>query len=310
MSGQSDNGTASSLLEQLRRIFEEANPIDMEEANLIASGFMGAYNSAPQEDLGGLSPEQVYSLTRPDWLGRSVQMNDDLTHEEASKSELVHNAAVLLHAVMILGSVKATTTGAFNRKFANQMLDEMLFPEGVRESVRRVCKVVNQRDVPHLELLRHLLPAAGLLLFRKGEFRLTRKAKDLLNANRAGELYALLFQTYVTRINFAAGDWLPDAPGVQHCFGFSLYQIHRCANEWVEIADIARSLFLPAVIDQLPALSFAESDATYARNRIVRPLEQFALISVEREDPYKTVARIRKSPLFDRFLRFELRPIG
>ncbi len=211
--------------ELLRREIERRRPRSLEEANRIAAEVCERYNRTPQEELGGLSPMQVHALTSDDWMDRALSLNANLEVEDLAAAPLLQNARRVLAVLDELGGAKATATGAFNRKIAARMFEEFTIEEDKREFLRKYHKVFNQGDVPYLELLRHLLPQAGLLLYRKGEFRLTKRARALLAPASTGELYRLIFRTLFTRFNLAAMDRLPAAPQVQRFIGFALYQM-------------------------------------------------------------------------------------
>lgn len=190
-------------------------------------------------------------------MDESLTLNDRLSLQDLSESPLFQNARRTLLAVRELGVVKATATGSFNRKFTSQMFEEFMIAPPDREMTLRYNKVLNQTDAPFLLLLRHLLPAAGLLSYRKGEFQLTKRASTLLVDSHAGALNALLFRKFFLRINLAGFDRLPDAPQIQNTVGYAFYQISRWTDSWFDLADIAPGLFLPAVLDSLPAFSWS-----------------------------------------------------
>ncbi len=308
-SSNEDGRPVNPVTELLRREIERRRPRSIEEANRIAAEVSQRYNRTSQRELGGMSPEQAYSLTQPGWMDKAVTLNDRLTLQDLSGSPLFQNARSLLLTVQELGAVKSTATGAFNRKFAARMFEEFAVAAPIREMTLRHNKVLNQNDVPFLELYRHLLPQAGLLLFRKGEFRLVKRTNTLLTESSAGDLFRLLFRTLFLRINLEALDRLPEAPQVQHTIGFSLYQMSRMAESWIELADIAPSLLLPTILRSLPVLSWSQdASLNYVRSRILRPLKDFGLIEYESDYPWNSPERVRKSGLFNQFIQFNLPP--
>jgi hypothetical protein len=297
------------IVDLLRREIERRQPASIDEANVIAAEVSQRHNRTVQDEMGDTSPEQAHTLIRPGWMEQALALNDRISLQELAAAPLLQNARRVLLAARELGVVGATATGAFNRKFASRMFEEFEIPAIKREFTLRYNKVINQRDVPFLELFRDMLPQAGLLLFRKGVFRLTKRANGLLADSAIGELYALLFRTFFLQINLAALDGLPDASQVQDTIGFAFYQISRRADSWTEVADIAPKLFLPAVRDSLPSLPALECSAyDYARIRILRSLKDFGLLEYEPDHPWTSPERIRKSSLFDRFIRFTLPP--
>jgi hypothetical protein len=299
------NPLADLLLEELKR----RQPRSIGHANQIAIEVTGRYNQTPQRELGGMSPDQASLISRPDWMDEAITLNVRLALDDLSGATLFQNARRLLLTIRASGVVKSTATGAFNRKFATQMFEEFVISASNREMTLRYNKVLNQNDIPYLALLRHLLPQAGLLLFRKGEFRLTKRATGLLGESTAGELFALLFRTLILRINLSALDSLPEVPQVQQTIGFAFYQIHKRADSWTELAVIVPDLFLPAVLKLLPALSWSQDvPMNYVQSRILRPLKDFGLMEYDPEHLWKSPDRVRKSRLFNQFIQFHLPP--
>jgi hypothetical protein len=301
-----ENPVADILMREIDRL----QPRSIEEMNLIARDVSDRYNRTAQPEIGGLSPEQVSKLIYGDWLGSAVVLNEQLTLAELAGAPILVNGRRLLNALGQMGTAKATATGAFNRKFATQMFTEFDINTRTRESAVRLNKVFNQIDVPYLEMLRHLLPQAGLLLFRKGEFRLTKRAIGLLPENKAGELFALLFRTLLLRFNLAALDGLPEAPALQHTAGYTLYQLSKRANDWLEVPGCGMSLLLPKVVEELPELSWTPVNGSasdrFCDIRMVMKFRDMGLIEYDNARSWPSPDRFRKAPLFDRFLSFNL----
>jgi hypothetical protein len=290
---------------------DRRQPRSIDQANAIAAEVSDRYNRTPQNAMGGVSPEQACVLIYGEWMDRSMELNHRLSVQDLVQVPLFQNARRLLGAVRELESVEATATGAFNRKLASRMFEEFDMPALERDVTARYNKVLNQDDVPYLELLRHLLPLAGLLLYRKGEFKVTKRANTLMADAAAGELFALLFRNLLLRINLSALDRLPAAPAVQNAIGFSLYQLGKRANEWVALNDLAPHLFLPTVLRLLPAgPHWQDTPVVYSRVRILRPLEHVGLVEFQKEDSWLSPNVLRKSSLFDQFIQFHLPPLA
>jgi hypothetical protein len=308
VNGKSDR-PALPASEQLKREIQRRKPRTIEEANKIADEVRERYNRTPQVELGGVSPEEAYALTRPDWIDTALTLNDELSLEDLSEAKIFQNARRTLLVIQELGAAKATASGAFNRKFATRMFEEFVMSDNTRKSILHVNKVLNQDDVPFLTLFRHLLTKAGLLLFSKGEFRLTKKGGALLAESAAGELCVLLFRTLLLQINLGAMDGLPEAMQVQRCIGFSMYQISRKADNWISFDDLVPILFLPAIRDSLPPSTWSPDPApSYAELRVLRPLKDFGLLEIEKKDRWGSPSRVRKTRLFDKLIQFNLPP--
>jgi hypothetical protein len=296
-----------SLFESLQKMIDELQPDSLEEMNLLAGSTFEDYNNLPQADLQGMSPNQVFELTRNGWIRDALVLNEQVTLLDLASSELFRNARHTLISIQEMGVAKATATGAFNRKFATQMFSGFVIDEVRRESLTRLNKVFNQNDVPYLTLFRYLLPTAGLLSYRKGEFRVTKRGQVLTKESAAGELHALLFRTFFDKISLAAMDHLPEAPHVQHSVGFTLFQVGKWSDEWHDIEGLPEKLFLPAVLGSLPDLPWREdSGASFLEARVLRHLEDLGLLELEKTGKWGSLKRVRKTALFDMLIRFNL----
>jgi len=302
------DSAARLISEMLKAEFDRLKPKTIEEANTIAHSLQDRYNRMPQNELGGLSPEQVTVLLSHGLLDSPGTLDESLTVEDLAGVRMFHNAACLLTTLRELGPTKATATGAFNRMIAARMFERFQIDESDRRYVTTYKRIINQGDVPHLELLRHLTVVAGLVLFRHRELKITRRGETLLQPARAGELFALLFRRMFQRLNLAAFDGMPDAPIVQHHIAFALYQIGRRANDWVNVDDVAPHLFLPSALPLLTPRFDGDPVPSYAYLRYVRWLREFGLVEVENESSFREPRRFRKTALFDRFIAFDLPP--
>ncbi len=287
--------------ELVQREINRLKPRSAREAELIAADVVQRYNRTPQDELGGMSPEQVRALISVDWMGEAVVLNDKLTLRDLSTAPLFLNARMLLAAIHELGSVKATKTGAFNRKVAARMLHEFVLTEYIQLFMRGYYKAPNQRDVPFLELLRYLLPAAGLLLYRNGEFRVTKKGATLLAGSSAGDLYTLLFRTYWTKLDQNGFDLLPQLD-IQGGLGLALYQMSTRLRTWVEIEEVSPNLLLPMILRVMPDFPYSAGPTMYASARLLTPLKNFGLLECDDIALIESPRRTRVSDLFDRFL--------
>ena len=301
---------ANPIVDQIRREVERRKPGSIDEMNAIAAEVSGRHNRTAQSDLGGVSPEQAHRLIRPGWMDDVIELNDKLSAQDLAAVSLFQNAIRLLQALRELAVVKATASGAFNRKFVLRMFEEFDLSAIARGVIQQRIKALNQDDLPPLRILRHLLPMAGLVLYRNGEFRLTKQGANLLADTAAGQLYVQIFRTFFLKLNLGALDGLPQADVVQTSIGYAFYQISQLAEGWSDVGDIAPKLFLPAFRESLPTCSRLESPARrYAELRILRHLKEFGLVDLEPDRLLTGPTRTRKSVLFDRFIRFNLPPL-
>jgi len=298
--------------EDLGRIFETHKFATLEEANEAVQQIAAAYNNRPREEFSGFSPAQVRRLLMSDWEGpdSALRLNENLPPAAVADARFFFNARTFLDALADAGGVKATQTGNLNRKFVQQMIDALRWPEDFVYMLEFLCKARNEQDVNRLHFLRVILDCAGLVRKRKGMFHITRKGEALLAEENAGALYALLFHAHFHKFNLAYMDGYPECGALQGQMTFSLAVLDRLAGDWSPWDDLVPRLILPAVRHEIEAWDKEHFLAGMARLRIIEPLEAFGLIecdcAVDVTPILPKLTRIRTTHLFDQFIRIEL----
>lgn len=155
-----------------------------------------SYNSTPQSELGGLSPDVVHQLLNGDWKRKgALRLNESLTSDELESSPMFADARTILAYVKAEGPIKATARGYFARPAVAALLPHLrlpILPDGWHEEEAPH----DEGDVYWLPILRLVLTFAGLLERRKG-VRITLAGTELLRRENSGRLYALLFRTFL-----------------------------------------------------------------------------------------------------------------
>lgn len=296
----------------------DANPhATLDDLNAALARRVARYNQTPQRELGGLSPSQVRALIDDDWEGNGpVRLNAALSLDDLAGSRTLANARAFLGLLVDRDGLGATTTGSLNRAAVAALLERIELPGTIFDELPPDRKVINEGDVRALHHLRVVLELAGLVRRRKGAFQATRKARELLEPGRAGELFTLLFRTHFRTFNLAYVDRAPEAPGFQRTIAFSMHRFARVGGEWARPEELVDRLVLPAVRDELPVrtLRFGQDAVAWddlaiiIETRLLRPLAGFGLAEsreVRVDGSVLPHYAYRKSPLFDRFLQFE-----
>lgn len=280
----------------------------LEEAQAYLERKTREYNEAPQEELGGLSPAEAHALLVGDWESEGpLRLADDLALDELASAPLLVNARTVLAAGAEGKGIKATTAGNLSRKFVGEMLERTRWPDVTPEEIREYNKVVNEQDFWHLHILRVLLGLAGLLRRQKGFFRTTHRGRGLQQEHAAGALMAHLFRIFFRKLNLAyLSRYQDEDPDLQHTVAFTLYRLPLTAEEWRDAEDLVPLVLLPVAHMPRPT-PFGDPAGTELHVRVLRPLEWFGLL--ERRDlpgeiPILPRHEYRKTPLFDRFVRF------
>lgn len=134
----------------------------------------------------------------------------------------------------------------------------------------------------------------------------------LLENSRAGELNALLFRTLFREFDLRALDRGSGHPGLQQTVALSFYKLRTEARDWAFAEALAESAWMPDARDPMNAWEAENVDLRFYsfRHRVLDPLVQFGLLqkrTVPGAERWKDRVQYRCTPLYDRFLRFEVR---
>jgi hypothetical protein len=309
-----------SLMREAQAAAEEAlqeelarNPgATLDELNAALQERALTMNHRAQQGMGGLSPDQVRRLVDDSWEARgAVRLNLALSPDDLASSRTWHNARVFLRYLEDHGPVRATATGNLSRATVQDLVEAMRWPEGFVEDLHEYNKVLNELDVFPLHVLRLVLDLAGLIKRRSGKFSLTRRGGEMLADERSGELFVLLFRTTFRKLNLGYLDRNEPIPDFQHTLAYVLYRLSRVADAWERPEELIGRVVLPYLRARLPPEPYYDPLALVLELRLLRPLEGFGLIekrvagNAERAYPRHAY---RKTPLYDRFLRFHLPP--
>jgi hypothetical protein len=302
---------------ELQSIFDElsrAGPFaSIEEMNRLVAARTRDYNATPQAELGGLSPDEMSQLLYGDWASQgALRLNDALSLSDLRGAAILADARTLLDFVAHEGPLKETTAGNLPRAVVAALLPRLRMPAQRRIAVDiGEPPPLNEGDVSWLPALRHAMMFAGLLMRRKG-LRIAPCGRELLPANRSGELFALLFRTVFRTLDLRVFDSDGRHRGLQSTIAYSFYKLGTVARDWVTSEALAEAAWLESAKDPPTEWESQNMDFRhYAfRHRVLEPLVQCGLLEdhvLPTEDRWKEVVEFRLTPLFDRFMRFEFR---
>lgn len=301
--------------ERFAMVMEDSAHKTLEEINTALERARVDYNREAQDDLGNMTPEQVYHLIYSNWDdSRSlIHINSDLVYEDVRYTPYYQNACLLLGALMEEnGKTKATGKGFLNRKFVERLLVRFVMPEKEKISIRQICKVINERDIKSIHITRVLLDLAGCLKLRNNYFSITQKGKKYLQEKQAGAFFAHLFKTHYNVLNLSYLDFWGANPPLQTGIAFTLYQLSQRAQDWVQLSEILNRIVLPSTIDYVnnPPRTYFRDLSFPVFFRILSPLHDFGLLEFREysEDLRSDYGKLifRKTPLFDRAVQFNL----
>jgi len=181
----------------------------------------------------GLTSEQIVRFHDYSWGDAEfpLQFDHSLSLEEANRSVFFRNARLFLNTLIeCTDQTIATAKKNLNRKLVRQMFDQMEIDEKHRKFLA-CCKVLNEKDVFALHLIRIICECAGLTKYHSQTFVVPKKHCALLSEDTAGELYYLLFHAYFNKFNMSYVDGLPEVGGLQGGCDYSLYRIGMLCDD-------------------------------------------------------------------------------
>jgi len=254
-----------------------------------------------------LTQDQIMELLDADWLSTGpIRLNESLSLSDLSGCLVLNHARLVMEHMAADKGVKLTTTGNFNRKFVEQMVRDFRWLGFEPEVVWRFNKVLNEPDYAPLDFLHAVIDLAGLGRKYKGTFRLSRLGRSLLPPEAAGELNAVLFNATCNRYNLAYLDGRPVKESFQPQIGVTLFLMSRVAETPKPPEELLAITTLPI---NPPQSDFPFRPETIFRVRVLRYLEWFGLLEqvpIAANDQAGQRHLYRKTPLFDRFLSFDV----
>ncbi len=250
-------------------------------------------------------------LLDADWFSEGpIRLNESLSLRDLSGCLVLNHARLVMEHMAADKGVKLTTTGNFNRAFVEQMVQDFRWPGLEPDVVWRYNKILNEPDYVPLYFLHALIDVAGLGRKYKGTFRLSRLGRSLLPPEAAGELNAVLFDATFKRYNLAYLDRRPIKESFQAQIGLTLFLMSRVAETPRLPENLLAITTLP--IDP-PQSDFPFRPEIVYRARVLRYLEWFGLLEKARMAANDQVGEphlYRKTPLFDRFLSFDVEALN
>ena len=243
----------------------------------------------------------------PSSSNHAIRLEPNLAETELSGSAVAANALLLLRRAAETGGLKLTATGNLSRAVVEDMCGIIEWP-GYDKDELWYYKVINEPDFLPLHFIRLLIQTAKLVRTHRRKLVPTPLGRRLLAAERHGPLQAVLFHVAFWRLNLGYFDRYPIDSWPQNEIGVVLWSLSASAHDWLPRETLTRLCASP-VIGVLESTWDFGSSAMEAR--ILRPLLWFGLLEsrTEARSPTEMVYRrlYRKAPLFDRFVKFDVR---
>lgn len=243
----------------------------------------------------------------PSLPGSALKLAIDLAPGEIAQSAVTRNVLILLHAASVAPGLKLTATGNLSRKVVSDMWEVFSWPDFDKEEARRFLKVINEPDFLPLFLIRHLAEAGQLIKQRKDRLRITPTGQQTLESPGRDALQAVLFHLtfWALDLSFFGRGLLGGWP--QKDIGIVLWSLSASGGAWQSREQLTRLCTIP-----INGVIEADYDkGTYAMDAVIlRPLLWFGLLE-HRTEPipeqrFTKAHFYRKTPLFDRFVKFDV----
>ena len=254
----------------------------------------------------------VLRLLQTDWESATgpMRLSASLTLSDLGDAPFLQHTRVLLAGLATDQGTPATATGNLNRAFVGKLFDRLALAKPYRDSIRSVCKVINEQDLWPLHLARVVAELAHLVTRRNKRFQLTRAGQELLTDDQAGALYRRVFLAYFRRFDLQYDFRFRKVPLIQQSMAVILWRLDTVAREWSPMRGLARQILMQSVFGQLhAAMTFPhDTEEWILAGYVLEPLFDLGLI--ERKSRSKFTAfekadHIRTSALWRKFISFE-----
>lgn len=301
----------------------------------------------PCPEFGGLSPRQLLDLLKNGWWSKSgprmgapgsacrresfgnrttakapresfeapARLRSDLSIAELRRVPIICNARMFLATLAEAGPTHAATDGNLPRSIVEKVLGSYVTSEVALLEDCQHRRNLEERDFPGLFQLRYLCQFAGLLACRKSYWSVTSAGRAQLQEERSGELFALLFNTLFRKFTLSNMDQLPALAQFQDSIPYVLFRLLEVPEgKRFAMSLVPDLVLLPVVVGLLEKADSSQDLAiSMVYLRALRPLEDFGLLkmySPKSDDPNAWPTHVSRTPLFDRFLKFQIQQVG
>ncbi len=305
---------ATDALQGLQSLVQEHGSFESEDdLKAFVANWQTQQNHRVIDDFQGLTAEQMHRF-----LHFPFDSQDLIEwHRPDGPTDSIPAMFLMRRLLRGIGDegAKHTQTGNLPRQLCRDIALAYWEHIGDDFRLRHMSRVRSENELPELNKIRLLAELAGLIRKYRKRFVLTRQGKALLEENKAGDLYWLLFKTAASEFNWAYEDGYPDFGIIQQSFAFSLYLLSRLArskSDEIVVADGFLQAF-PAMLREAPEADptvWSEEDTARACYR-TRCLHRFLWFlglchryKGEESKPWDAQRTIQATPLLNELVRF------
>lgn len=264
---------------------------------------------------------QAWTLLTPDSLDRLLPAEPNSLPEAIQFAEcegvapaelmcapLLATTRLLIAQASAIDGLKLTATGNLSRSDVRVLFDALSWPDFDKAAVLALNKTLNEADVGPVEITRLVTREAKLVAHQQSRIRATKLGAALAQPENGVELFRLLFAVLFWRVNLGYFDRVPIEGWPQDHIGLVLWCMSASTDRWCRVTDLVDVTTVPD-----PRFGAYEFDfrGFAMESRVLRPLTWLGLMESRAEDPCDglgmvTPRRYRKTPLFDRLLKFDV----
>ena len=246
-----------------------------------------------------------------DWLTTgSLRLDATLSLPDLDSSALLHDARTLLTHVVAKRQLHYNQNGRLDMAIVTELSPALRWVESSLDVGLGLAP--GEGAYRGLSVARTLLTGAGVILARAGWLQPRKRARTLMQDDRAGELFATLFiELFRDTGPHFLDDFDDEERGLQQAMPSVLWLLAQQNDDWQSAEQLASSTWPLALRAATgPAVAYGErldsKPLSYAL-RVLDPLVAFGLMERRNSGGEATESRreYRTTTLFNRFLRFE-----
>ena len=250
------------------------------------------------------------SLYDTDWEDPrgAIRFSADVGLDELARADIFHNTRILLNALLEAGGTEATATGNLTRAFVSSVCDRLRLAPTSLQIRRSYRKAINEQDIWPLHKARLLAEYGRLVARRKRRFAVTKRGRELMADERAGELFRRLFLTYFRTLDLCYLVRVREIPEIQATLAITLWRLEQVAENWRAVKGLAAQILPPRVMTKMVSEQRGDFDTPdfFVSAYVLRPLHEFGMLERQCENKWRLGEEdtVRVTPLFRRLIRF------
>jgi hypothetical protein len=294
-------GTPNKATELIKEIEKDLEGRVFDSLEDLNAHYNKELNEREIDDFLGLSPKQMHKI-----LWTTFEDNSDLVEfipkvnpEEVEKSPFLSQALHFLELLKEIEPLKATQKGNLPTKIVQD-----LYEAKYKKYAEFRYQVRKEDDFPSITYHRYIYKMAGLIKKNKNQFSLTKKGRSILDKKEYTLLYKSLFNTFLSKFNWAYSDGYPEYQIIQQSALFNLFILKQKAKEYIDSNDLGE-VFLTNYHQKNPEKNVISCFSLRFLERFCLPL---GLVSEKKEgERFVNETRYYKiTPWFERFFKWKI----